>query len=349
MPVDAMTRLLGDVRVKRITSLAAFVGILFVFRHLVPLFIFFLIFSRSFHFLAERVGRVAKVPHKAILGLLVLLFVTTIGVGAGLGVYRAIPAVAKARQAVPEKIEAFKKTPLYQSFEEHREELEKYTERAKHTLMASIGYLQATGRMFLHALFGFILALIYLFEKQHMDEWMSSIERDSFSDMLVHYFRLLGNAIIVTVQLQVVVALVNAVLTLPVLFLLRLPHIPTLFLLIFVFGLIPVLGNFLSGVVLIAVTYSHRGMVGVAVFVVLTFVLHKIESYYLNPRLASAHVKMPSLAIVVSLLLFEHLFGVVGLFMSFPFLYVAYGVRAYFRGEYDPIHGAAATAQARAL
>jgi hypothetical protein len=41
---------------------------------------------------------------------------------------------------------------------------------------------------------------------------------------------------------------------------------------------------------------------------------------------------------------------VAGLFMSFPFLYVAYGVRAYFRGEYDPIRNAPeAQAQARSV
>jgi len=193
--------------------------------------------------------------------------------------------------------------------------------------------LQATGRMLLHALFGFILALIYLLEKEHMDEWMASLPPNSFSDMLLHYFKLLAAAILVTVKLQVVVAAFNALLTLPVLLLLKLHHIPSLLLLIFTFGLIPVLGNFLSGAILIAVTYSQRGWLAVAVLGGLTFVLHKIESYYLNPRLASAHVKMPSLAIVVSLILFEHMFGVAGLFMSFPFLYIAYGVRAYFGAQ----------------
>jgi predicted PurR-regulated permease PerM len=245
--------------------------------------------------------------------------------------------VAKARETVPEKIEAFKRTPLYQKLETHKVELGKYTKKAEHALVASVAYLQATGRIMMHALFGFILALIYLFDKQHVDLWIAKQPRNSFGDMLLHYFRLLADAILVTVKLQVIVAGVNAVLTLPVLFLLKLPHIPTLFVLIFVFGLVPVLGNFFSGIILMAVTYAYRGVWGVVAFAVLTFVLHKIESYYLNPRLASAHVKMPSLAIVVSLILFEHLFGVAGLFMSFPCLYIAYGVRAYFRGEYDPI------------
>jgi predicted PurR-regulated permease PerM len=333
MSVDAISRFFGDVRVKRLTSLATFVLLLAVFRHLVPLFIFFLIFSRTLQWLAERVAPLTRLPHKAAVAILVVLFMGLVGVGIGLGAYRAIPIVAKARMTMPERIEAFKRTHFYMTLEEHKVDLEKYTEQAKHTLAASVGYLQATGRLLLHALFGFILALIYLFEKEHMDEWMASLPANSFSDMLLHYFKLLAAAVMVTVKLQVVVAAVNAVLTLPVLWLLHLRHIPTLLVLIFVFGLIPVLGNFLSGAILIAVTYTQKGLPGVAVLVVLTFVLHKIESYYLNPRLASAHVKMPSLAIVVSLILFEHMFGVAGLFMSFPFLYVAYGVRAYFTDQ----------------
>ena len=54
-----------------------------------------------------------------------------------------------------------------------------------------------------------------------------------------------------------------------------------------------------------------------------TFVLHKIESYYLTPRLAAQHVKLPGLILVLSLLAFEEVFGFVGLFLSFPALYVA--------------------------
>jgi len=54
-----------------------------------------------------------------------------------------------------------------------------------------------------------------------------------------------------------------------------------------------------------------------------TFVLHKIESYYLTPRLAAKHVKLPGLILVLSLLAFEETFGFVGLFLSFPALYIA--------------------------
>jgi predicted PurR-regulated permease PerM len=90
--------------------------------------------------------------------------------------------------------------------------------------------------------------------------------------------------------------------------------------------LVPVVGNLVSGAVLIATSYLHKGLWAVAFFVVTTFVLHKIEAYYLNPRLAARHVNLPSLILVVSLILHEHVFGLVGLFLSFPVLYIGLNI-----------------------
>ena len=64
--------------------------------------------------------------------------------------------------------------------------------------------------------------------------------------------------------------------------------------LIFVSGLIPVVGNFVSGAVLCMLAYQAKGFFGIGVFVVLTFVLHKIEAYYLNPRLTSKPCIFPA-------------------------------------------------------
>jgi predicted PurR-regulated permease PerM len=65
----------------------------------------------------------------------------------------------------------------------------------------------------------------------------------------------------------------------------------------------------------------------------LTFLLHKVESYYLNPRLASRHVHLPGFVLIISLILWEDLLGFVGLFVSFPFLYVASRIGAEFREQ----------------
>ena len=104
-------------------------------------------------------------------------------------------------------------------------------------------------------------------------------------------------------------------------------------LLIFVSALVPVIGNIVSGVTLSLLAYQQKGWLGVGLFVGLTFILHKIESYYLNPRLTARHVKMPGFLLIVSLIACEHLFGFKGLFLSFPILFVAGRIRTDFLEE----------------
>jgi len=170
---------------------------------------------------------------------------------------------------------------------------------------------------------GFILSVIYLFERDEIDHWIHALEAESVSGTMARWLGYVGDAIAITVKMQGVTAVVNAVITFPVLVGLGLPHKALLFVMILVSGLLPVVGNFLAGTVLCAVAYETRGLWAVGVMLGVTFVLHKIESYYLTPRLAAQHVKLPGLILVLSLLVFEETFGFVGLFLSFPALYVA--------------------------
>ncbi len=103
--------------------------------------------------------------------------------------------------------------------------------------------------------------------------------------------------------------------------------------LIFVSGLIPVIGNVISGAVLSILAYHAKGWLGVGLFVALTAILHKIESYYLNPRLTARHVHLPGFVLIVSLIAWEHLLGFVGLFVSFPLLFVFGKIRAELAAE----------------
>jgi hypothetical protein len=150
---------------------------------------------------------------------------------------------------------------------------------------------------------------------------------------LGRWLKHVSDATIVTVQLQLIVAVFNTATTLPVLLALGVPHVGALMLLIFVSALVPVIGNVVSGVVLSLLAYQVKGWLGVGIFVGLTFVLHKIESYYLSPRLTSRHVKIPGFLLIVSLLACEHLFGFKGLFLSFPILFVAGRIRSEFLEE----------------
>ena len=125
----------------------------------------------------------------------------------------------------------------------------------------------------------------------------------------------------------VALAACNAVLTMPLVLVLDLPYPATLFAMIFLLALIPLFGNFISGALLMALAWPTWGGVGVVAFSLLVFVLGKIESFVLNPRLAARHVRLPGFVLTVSLVLWEHVAGVVGFFLSFPFLYTFARIR----------------------
>jgi predicted PurR-regulated permease PerM len=154
-----------------------------------------------------------------------------------------------------------------------------------------------------------------------------------------------ADAIAIAVRLQFVVAVVDAVVTLPIMIALGLPKVGLLFVLVFVSAMIPVVGGILSGLVLCVVSYDAHGFVGVGIFLTVALVLGKIESYWLSPRLTASHVKLPALVLVVSLLMFEQVFGFWGIFLSFPALYVTSKIAGEWKLE-DKAHTEAAV-QAR--
>jgi len=164
---------------------------------------------------------------------------------------------------------------------------------------------------------------VFFLDEEKLRIFRQSLAPDGLFGTLTRWGEHVAEAVSLTVQLQFIVAACNAVLTLPVLLIIGVPHVPMLMLLIFVSGLIPVVGNLISGAVLSLVAYQTKGFFGVGLFIGLTFVLHKIESYFLNPRLAARHVALPGFVLILSLIAWEHLLGFVGLFVSFPFLFVA--------------------------
>lgn len=134
----------------------------------------------------------------------------------------------------------------------------------------------------------------------------------------------------VMLRTKVTVAMVNALLTLPLLAILGMPDLSTLTAVVFVGSLVPVVGNMAVGVLLALIAGSTNGLPGAMVLVVATAVLHNIESYFITPRLAAAHLALPSLAIIGSLIVWEHLLGLRGFFVSLPALVVLVRLRGEF-------------------
>jgi predicted PurR-regulated permease PerM len=338
-PMESRTfPLPADVRWRRLIGVVLFLGLLYLFRHLAPVFICFVILERSLGWLADELDR--RTPLERTGSIAVVLTALTVVLG-GLVLWGVNRAVAFVREAPMlrhvfrddsgvggSRLTAALESLFYnESIEKLRRlaglEGEKLTEVLKEHAGTAVQYATSTAHVLLFILIGALLAVIYLFERKELLEWNAQIPSASVQGTLLRWFGYVGDAIAITVKMQAIVAVVSAVLTLPVLIFLGLPHVPLLFLLILISGLLPVVGNLISGAVLCFVAYTARGAWAVGVFLAVTFVLHKIESYYLNPRLTREHVKLPGIVLIVALLLFEQALGFVGLFLSFPALYVA--------------------------
>jgi len=314
----------SDTRWRRVLGIALFLGLLYFFRKLAPVFICFVIMERALGFLADQIALRTRMKRTRAIAIVLTVLTATLGAGVILAVRRALPVIAHIREDGNGYLQSLVEHPTVQKAR-HMAGLEgeSLSHAVKQHAGEAIHYATGTAHLLLFVLIGVVLAIIYLFERDELEEFHDDLPPNGVLGTLARWFGYVADAIAVTVRMQAVVAIVNAVVTLPVLFVLGLPRIPLLFLLILVTGLLPVVGNIISGAVLCYVAFTAKGPWAVGVFLGVTFVLHKIESYYLNPRLAAEHVKLPGLVLVISLLLFEQAFGFVGLFLSFPSLYVA--------------------------
>lgn len=331
--MDRVAAFLAEKTPRRFIALAAFAGVLYLFRDLALLLVFFVTFERALGWgsraLAERTG----IGRKKALLLLVASVIAVFGIAAWLGIGKTIHTIAQAKDTFPDRLAELRENPLLEKVQDQFGGTEKIIEGMKHYSGNALSAASAIGHFFVYVLIGFILALVYVLEEEELASFWTRVDPRSLGGTLGRWLGHVADATIVTVQLQFVVAGFNTVTTLPVLLILGVQHIGPLMLLVFTSALVPVIGNIVAGTVLSLLAYQAKGWLGVGIFVALTFILHKIESYYLSPRLTARHVKIPGFLLIVSLLLCEHKFGFVGLFLSFPILFIAGRIRGEFREE----------------
>lgn len=318
---------------RRLLALAAFATILYLFRHLAILLVFFVTFERALGWSARTLSARTGIPRKKCVLIVLGVLVVVLGVLAWLGIGKTVRTFTLMHESYPEKLAQLREHPLVVRLEEQIGGTENLVESAKNYSGSAISAATEVGKFVIHIVMGFVLALVYVLEEEEIGAFWSRVERRSITGTLARWFGHVADATIVTVQLQLIVAACNTLMTLPVLLIIGVPNVGALMLLIFVSALVPVIGNVVSGVTLSLLAYQQKGWLGVGIFVGLTFILHKIESYYLSPRLTSRHVKIPGFLLIVSLIACEHLFGFKGFFLSFPILFIAGRIRTDFLEE----------------
>ncbi|GAA3404168.1 AI-2E family transporter [Paenibacillus hodogayensis] len=306
--------------VRRFSILALFCLLLYLLRSMlnVILLTFLLTFlmDRIHQYVTRQINRVVPVNSKLILSLLYILLGTLLVAG-GLKLFPALInqggqliELVKRANTLPQDNEivvylmSFLDTLNIQGMVKHGLD---FVMR-----VSSIGF-----HLFLALLLSLFLLLgkdsVIRFSKQFRTSklgWLFN-EVEFFGRKFIHTF---GKVI----ETQLLIALINCVLTTLALWIMGFPNLIALALLVFALGLVPVAGVFLSLVPLCAIAYSIGGLLYIVYLLIVVTIIHAIEAYVLNPRLMASKTNLPMFFTFVVLLFSEHFFGVWGLIVGIP-------------------------------
>ncbi len=119
-------------------------------------------------------------------------------------------------------------------------------------------------------------------------------------------------------EAQTVIALVNTVLSCIGFWILGLPAIALLGAIVFFCSYVPIFGMIMSTVPAAILALRTGGIPMALWVVVIVIIIHVIEAYGVNPLIYGKHLKLHPIAIIVILLIGEHIFGLWGLLLGVP-------------------------------
>jgi len=180
--------------------------------------------------------------------------------------------------------------------------------------------LQAIWVLFLSLLFSFLI----LWDTAALQNELSSLQKTRLApfynetkETVVTFARVLGHVF----QAQILIALLNTMLTLVGLALLRLPDVMFLSIIVFFASFVPVLGVIISSIPIALLAFNIAGFRLLIGVIAMILVIHFIEAYILNPRIYGARMKINPVLVLVILLVGHHFFHVWGVLLGVPVYY----------------------------
>jgi predicted PurR-regulated permease PerM len=150
--------------------------------------------------------------------------------------------------------------------------------------------------------------------------------RRSFDSLLARMDRGLSGV----VRGQLLICLVNGILSAIGFWLFGLKYWPILALVACVMSVIPIFGSILSSVPIVAIALTQS--LGVALEVLAWIVgIHQIEANFLNPKIIGDQAHIHPVLVIFSLLVGEHFFGLPGALLAVPVLSIAQSFFLHFR------------------
>ena len=134
------------------------------------------------------------------------------------------------------------------------------------------------------------------------------------SDSIILFAKVVGE----NFRAQLIISLINTILTAICLYLLKVKAVALLSTIVFMCGLIPVLGMWISSVPIILMAINSGGIELGMWALVMIVVIHMIEAYILNPRIVSSVMHINPVMTLIILYIAHELIGLWGMLLGVP-------------------------------
>ncbi|MMZ48290.1 hypothetical protein D1872_99560 [compost metagenome] len=306
--------------VRRIAVLAIIVLLLFMLRSMMNIMLLTLLLTiligSIYNGVNKLVKRFVNVPSMVVLllvyGLLILIMVW--------GVYRMVPLIIVQVKQVYLMIQ---QAYMYPDRNQWNETIIEFmdTLNVQRLFEPGLSAVMKVSQLGTQLLVSIILSLFFLMEKSYITRFTATFVDSKlgwFFKEVGHFGRMFLGTFGKVLEAQLLISLINCILTTTALWIMGFPNLLGLALIIFLLGLVPVAGVFISLIPLGLIAFSVGGINYVIYLVILIVVIHAIEAYFLNPKLMSSKTNLPIFFTFVVLIFSEHLIGVWGLIVGIP-------------------------------
>ncbi|MFD3273092.1 AI-2E family transporter [Paenibacillus dendritiformis] len=311
---------------RRIVTLLFLVVLLFSVRSILNLilltFILTFLIDRLHTFLYSRLRKYVNIDFRV---TVILLYAALLSI-LGAGTYNFLPKViTQINQLLQIIIRFYKEADVYDNaiMDYIMESLQKidlasYLNQGFGFLVKSITDISQWGT---HLVIALVLSLFFNLDKKRVHDFTNKFRESKvgpFYNELEYFGRKFLYSFGKVIEAQFLIALINSILSTLALWIMGFPQLFGLAILIFLLGLIPVMGVIISLIPLCAIAFSVGGLSKVVMVIIMIIVIHAIESYILNPKLMSSKVHLPIFYTFAILIVSEHFMGVWGLILGIP-------------------------------
>ncbi|MDR4949218.1 AI-2E family transporter [Neobacillus cucumis] len=305
---------------KRISIFILIALILYAMRSMMNLILLTFIFTFLMDRLVQFIEK--KIPLNRRL-IVVLSYACIVGL-LSYCVVMYLPMIIQEITALIKQITAFytaKHDNLVLSYLHNRLEEIKISSYLEQGVTFLIKYFTDISSVTVQVLLALMLSIFCLLEKPRLIEFTKKFRKSKIASIYeeVEFFagKFVGTFGKV-IEAQLIIAIVNCILTTIFLWILHFPQLGGLSIMIFILGLIPVAGVIISLIPLMIIAYSIGGLMKVLYVGIAVMIIHVIEAYILNPNLMSSKTNLPVFYTFIVLIFSEHFFGVWGLIVGIP-------------------------------